>query len=124
MLVKKFNVKYEPWRKSNEGDPIIFVMQPKDNWSMNELDPIDWFNDVYKKLRPLTDRKFIVRPHPNNVSNLIERRNELPNDIELQYTKKHFVGDTTRTKSIILAASKVVVDESSTSQHSMCQQDE
>ena len=93
MLVKKFNVKYEPWRKSNEGDPIIFVMQPKDNWSMNELDPIDWFNDVYKKLRPLTDRKFIVRPHPNNVSNLIERRNELPDDIELQYTKKHFVGD-------------------------------
>ena len=93
MLVKKFNVKYEPWRKSNPADPIIFVMQPKDNWSMNELDPIDWFKGVYEKLRPITNRKFIVRPHPNNVSNILEREKELPNDVEIQYTKKHFVGD-------------------------------
>ncbi len=93
MLVKKFNVKYEPWRKSNPEDPILFGLQPKDNWSMNELDPIDWFNDVYKKLRPITKRKFIVRPHPNNVSNILERRKELPTDIELQYTQKNFVGD-------------------------------
>ena len=93
MLVKKFNVKYEPWRKSNPADPIIFVMQPKDNWSMNELDPIDWFKGVYEKLRPITNRKFIVRPHPNNVSNILEREKELPSDVEIQYTKKHFVGD-------------------------------
>ena len=93
MLVDKFHVKYEPWRKSNTEDPILFGLQPKDNWSMNELDPIDWFNDVYKKLRPITKRKFIVRPHPNNVSNILERRKELPTDIELQYTQKNFVGD-------------------------------
>ena len=93
MLVNKFNVKYEPWRKSNTEDPILFGLLPKDNWSMNELDPIDWFNDVYKKLRPITKRKFIVRPHPNNVSNILERRKELPTDIELQYTQKNFVGD-------------------------------
>jgi hypothetical protein len=93
MLVKKFNVKYEPWKTSNQDEPILFGLQPKDNWSMNELDPIDWFNDVYKKLRPLTKRKFIVRPHPNNVSNILERSNELPEDIELQYTQKNFVGD-------------------------------
>ena len=93
MLVKKFNVKYEPWKTSNQDEPILFGLQPKDNWSMNELDPIDWFNDVYKRLRPLTKRKFIVRPHPNNVSNILQRSNELPNDIELQYTQKNFVGD-------------------------------
>ena len=93
MLVKKFNVKYEPWKTSKPNEPILFGLQPKDNWSMNELDPIDWFNDVYKKLRPLTKRKFIVRPHPNNVSNILERRKELPADIELQYTQKNFVGD-------------------------------
>ena len=93
MLVKKFNVKYEPWRKPNTEDPILFGLQPKDNWSMDELDPIDWFNNVYKKLRPITKRKFIVRPHPNNVSNILERRKELPADIELQYTQKNFVGD-------------------------------
>ena len=93
MLVKKFNVKYEPWKTSKQDEPILFGLQPKDNWSMNELDPIDWFNDVYKRLRPLTKRKFIVRPHPNNVSNILERSNELPEDIELQYTQKNFVGD-------------------------------
>jgi len=37
MMVKKFKVKYEPWRKSNQDDPILFGLQPKDNWSMNEL---------------------------------------------------------------------------------------
>ena len=93
MLVKKFNVKYERWKTSKQDEPILFGLQPKDNWSMNELDPIDWFNDVYKRLRPLTKRKFIVRPHPNNVSNILQRSNELPNDIELQYTQKNFVGD-------------------------------
>ena len=38
-------------------------------------------------------RKFIVRPHPNNVSNILERENELPDDVEIQYTQKNFVGD-------------------------------
>ena len=93
MMVKKFKVRYEPWRESNQADPILFGLQPKDNWSMNELDPIDWFNGVYEKLRPITDRKFIVRPHPNNVANIDERRNELPDDVEIQFTKKHFAGD-------------------------------
>ena len=93
MLVKKFNDKYEPWKISKKDEPILFGLQPKDNWSMNELDPIDWFNDVYKKLRPLTKRKFIVRPHPNHVASIVDRRKELPEDIELQYTQKHFAGD-------------------------------
>lgn len=89
----RWNVKSEPWRKSNQTDPIMFVLQPKDNWSMNELDPIEWFNDVYDKLRPITDRPFIVRPHPNNVASIVDRQKEFPEDIELQYTQKHFAGD-------------------------------
>jgi hypothetical protein len=93
MMVKKFKVKYKPWRKSNQDDPIIFVLQPKDNWSMNELDPIEWFNGVYEKLRPATDRKFIVRPHPNHVASIIARKGEFPEDVELQYTQEHFAGD-------------------------------
>ena len=92
-MVKKFNVKYEAWRKSNKEDPILFGLQPSDNWSMNELDPIEWFNGVYKKLRPITNRKFIVRPHPNHVANIDARRKELPNDVEIQFTQKHFAGD-------------------------------
>ena len=93
MMKKKFKVKSEPWRKSEQGDPILFVLQPKDNWSMNELDPIAWFNEVYDKIRPITDRPFIVRPHPNHVASIVSRRDELPEDIKLQYTQQHFGGD-------------------------------
>ena len=89
----RWNVKSEPWRKSNQSDPIMFVLQPKDNWSMNELDPIDWFHKVYDKLRPITDRKFIVRPHPNHVVAMENRLNEFPEDVEVHIGQKYFQGD-------------------------------
>ena len=89
----RWNVKSEPWRKSNQTDPIMFVLQPKDNWSMNELDPIDWFKSVYDKLRPITDRKFIVRPHPNHVVAMENRMKEFPEDVEVHIGQKYFQGD-------------------------------
>ena len=92
-MVKRFNIESEPWRKSNKADPIMFVLQPKDNWSMNELDPIDWFNDVYKKIRPITDRKLIVRPHPNHTVAIENRLNEFPSDVEVYIGQKYFKGD-------------------------------
>ena len=93
MMKKLWKVKYEPWRKPTPDSPILFVLQPKDNWSMNELDPIDWFNDVYKKLRPLTKRKFLVRPHPNHMAAMDERKNEFPKDCEVIIGQKFFAGD-------------------------------
>ena len=89
----RWNIKSEPWRKSNQEDPIMFVLQPKDNWSMNNLDPIEWFHGVYEKLRPITDRKFIVRPHPNHVVNIEERMKEFPDDVEVIIGQKYFQGD-------------------------------
>jgi hypothetical protein len=89
----RWNVKSEPWRKSDQEDPILFVLQPKDNWSMNNLDPIEWFNGVYEKLRPMTDRKFIVRPHPNHVAHIEERIKEFPDDVEVIVGQKFFQGD-------------------------------
>lgn len=71
----------------------MFVLQPKDNWSMNELDPIDWFKGVYDKLRPITDRKFIVRPHPNHVVAMENRMKEFPEDVEVHIGQKYFQGD-------------------------------
>ena len=89
----RWNVKSEPWRKSNQSDPIMFVLQPKDNWSMNELDPIEWFHKVYDTLRPITDRKFIVRPHPNHVVAMENRLHEFPEDVEVHIGQKYFQGD-------------------------------
>jgi len=93
MMKKLWNVKHEAWRKSNQDDPILFVLQPKDNWSMDELDPIDWFMGVYEKLRPATSRKFLIRPHPNHMAQMIKRKNEFPEDCELLEGKSHWVGD-------------------------------
>ena len=93
MMRSLWNIKYEPWRKPTPDAPILFVLQPKDNWSMNELDPIDWFNDVYKKLRPLTKRKFLVRPHPNHMAAMENRIKEFPKDCEVIIGQKFFAGD-------------------------------
>jgi hypothetical protein len=93
MFRNLFKVKYEPWRKSQPDDPIMFVLQPSDNWSMNELDPIHWFLNVYKILRPLTKRKFIVRPHPNHVVAMENRMGEFPDDVEVVIGQKYFNGD-------------------------------
>ena len=88
-----FNIKDYAWQDPKPDAPILFVLQPKDNWSMNELDPIEWFKDVYEKLRPLTKRKFLIRPHPNHVASMEERKNEFPTDCELIIGQKHFSGD-------------------------------
>ena len=93
MMKSLWNIQSEPWRKSNPADPVLFVLQPKDNWSMNELDPIVWFKDVYKILRPLTNRKFIVRPHPNHVAAIESRISEFPNDVDVAIGQKFFQGD-------------------------------
>jgi len=88
-----FNIKDYEWQKQSKPDaPIIFVLQPSDNWSMNNLDPIEWFNDVYKKLRPLTKRKFIARPHPNHAKSMFDRKSEFPSDVELMIPPMHFSG--------------------------------
>ena len=89
----RWNITSDPWRKSDQDDPILFVLQPSDNWSMNDLDPIEWFNKVYEKLRPITDRKFIVRPHPNHVVAIENRKEEFPEDVELVIGQKYFQGD-------------------------------
>jgi len=93
MMKKMWNIKYQPWRKSNQDDPILFVLQPKDNWSMDELDPIEWFNGVYEKIRPITDRQFLIRPHPNHMAHIEERVKEFPEDCKVIIGQKFFSGD-------------------------------
>ena len=93
MMKNLWKIKYEPWRKSDQDDPILFVLQPKDNWSMNELDPVKWFMDVYEKIRPITDRQFLIRPHPNHMAHIEERMNEFPEDCKVLIGQKFFSGD-------------------------------
>ena len=94
MMKSLWNIQNDPWRVSNPTDPILFALQPQDNWSMNELDPIKWFNNVYKILRPLTNREFLVRPHPNHMAAMETRKDEFPKDVKLMLGPKTFVGDS------------------------------
>ena len=100
MMKSLWNVKYEPWRQSEQKDPILFVLQPKDNWSMNELDPIQWFNDVYSKIRPLTSREFLIRPHPNHMAHIEDRIGEFPKDCKVIIGQKFFSGDEKSTTDL------------------------
>ena len=124
MLKKEFNVKYEPWRKSNPNDPILFVLQPQDNWSMNELDPVVWFNDVYKTLRPLTSRGFIARPHPNHVDSIAQRLHEFPSDVKVAIGQKLFHGDEKKNYRLnfqdAIANCHAVVTHNSTASTESC----
>ena len=124
MMKGLWNIKNDPWRKSNPGDPIMFVLQPKDNWSMNELDPVDWFNSVYKTLRPLTSRKFLVRPHPNHVAVMEQRKNEFPADVELIIGEKFFSGDNKKFYRFnfqeAIASCHAVVTHNSTASTDSC----
>ncbi len=71
-MKKIWNINYAPWRKSNHDDPILFVLQPQDNWSMNELDPIKY---------------------PNHVAAMENRMNEFPKDVQVVIGQKFFKGD-------------------------------
>ena len=93
MMKNLWDIKYEPWRKSNQEDPILFVLQPKDNWSMNNLDPVEWFHSVYEKIRPATDRPFLIRPHPNHMAHIEERIKEFPEECKVIIGQKFFSGD-------------------------------
>ena len=46
-----------------------------------------------KPFHPNTKRKFLIRPHPNHMAQMIKRKNEFPNDCELIEGKSHWVGD-------------------------------
>jgi len=65
--IEKFlETKSRPWRE--KGEHILLCTQPIDNWSMSrtKTDPYVWVDEVIEKLKPHTDRKIKLRPHPNH----------------------------------------------------------
>ena len=124
MMCKLWNIKYQPWRESNPEDPIVFVLQPSDNWSMNELDPIMWFKSVYDKIRPLTKRKFVARPHPNHMAQMKNRISEFPADVEVAIGPTTFHGDNKKFYRFnfqdMIANSHAVITHNSTASVDSC----
>ena len=76
-IAKIFNINVKPWR--TDGKHILICTQPKDNWSMDGLDPVDWAVDVITKIRKHTDREIKIRPHPNHMQIVPQLEQRLKN---------------------------------------------
>ena len=76
-IAKVFNIDVKPWR--TDGKHILICTQPKDNWSMDGLDPVDWAVDVITKIRKHTDREIKIRPHPNHMQIVPQLEQRLKN---------------------------------------------
>ena len=74
---KVFNIDVKPW--CTDGKHILICTQPKDNWSMDGLDPVDWAVDVITKIRKHTDREIKIRPHPNHMQIVPQLEQRLKN---------------------------------------------
>ncbi len=76
-IAKIFNINVKPWR--TDGKHILICTQPKDNWSMDGLDPVDWAVDVITKIRKHIDREIKIRPHPNHMQIVPQLEQRLQN---------------------------------------------
>jgi len=54
----------KPWR--TQGNHILICLQRNGGWSMRGLDVNTWANNTIAKLKTLTKRPIVVRPHPGD----------------------------------------------------------
>lgn len=64
---QEFNIPYSHWR--NDGDHILICTQPDRGYSMNLQPTINLIREWIPKLRTFTDKKIIIKPHPNGWRN-------------------------------------------------------
>lgn len=67
---KKLNLKIKPWR--NKGDHVLIVGQNLYDASLFGIDFIMWLDNTIRHLMKNTNRKIIVRDHPENKEQLKE----------------------------------------------------
>ena len=65
---QKFNLQLRPWR--SQGEHILVCLQRDGGWSMKGVDMAQWTYDTVHRLRELTDRPILVRPHPKHQMDL------------------------------------------------------
>lgn len=60
----KFNLKLQPWRE--QGDHILVCLQRDGGWSMKGTDMAAWTYRTVDRIKSLTDRPILIRPHPKH----------------------------------------------------------
>jgi hypothetical protein len=64
----KLNLNLMPWR--THGDHVLVCLQRDGGWSMKGTDMIEWTKQTVHRLRSLTARPIMIRPHPKHKINL------------------------------------------------------
>jgi len=63
-IKQQLNLELLPWR--NNGNHILVCGQRDGGWSMKGVNMNQWALDTVQKIRKITNRPVIVRPHPKN----------------------------------------------------------
>jgi hypothetical protein len=58
------NINMKPYR--TQGEHILICLQRNGGWSMAGLNVIDWLDATIKKIKLVSNRPIIVRPHPGD----------------------------------------------------------
>lgn len=66
----KLNLELKPWRA--QGDHVLVCLQRDGGWSMKGTDMSLWTQRTIKRLRTITQRPILIRPHPKHKIDLSE----------------------------------------------------
>jgi hypothetical protein len=69
-IQQKFNLSLSPWQ--TQGTHVLVCLQRDGGWSMKGTDMTAWTRQTVQRLRSITNRPIVVRPHPKHKINLSE----------------------------------------------------
>jgi hypothetical protein len=69
-IQRKLNLTLAPWR--SHGNHVLVCLQRDGGWSMKGTDMADWTRQTVQRLRSITNRPIVIRPHPKHKINLSE----------------------------------------------------
>jgi len=73
---QQLGIDIHPWR--SQGDHVVVCLQRDGGWSLKGVDLYQWAKNTVTRLRQLTSRPILIRPHPKFPVNLDELT-RLPN---------------------------------------------
>ena len=69
-IQQRFNLSLSPWR--TQGTHVLVCLQRDGGWSMKGIDMAAWTRQTVQRLRSITNRPIVIRPHPKHKINLSE----------------------------------------------------
>jgi hypothetical protein len=64
----KLNLDLKPWQ--TQGTHVLVCLQRDGGWSMKGTNMVEWTRQTVQRLRSITNRPIVIRPHPKHKINL------------------------------------------------------